>query len=169
MPAGVKILGNQSLGNADITYIDFSEVNLKEMQKNCLKNNINLDNVDLSSCTEFTVLGAFQGCTNLKTINFSRCTKLATIWNSCFSGCTGLTGIMDLSSFTNLKKIMGGAFGGCTNLTVKLPSSITSIESAAFGNGSWPQYCMKVLVPNEDIKKLVKDSGYDESRIEVQP
>ncbi len=170
IPKGITILGNQSLGSEEITHVDFSDVNLKEMQKNCLQNNKKLDNVDLSSCTNLTVLGAFQGCTNLKTIDFSKCTKLATIWDSCFKRCTGLTGIMDLSSFTNLTTIMGEGFGGCTNLTVKLPTSITSIESAAFGDPNWGSaYCKQVIVPNEQVKALVLAVNYPENQILVQP
>ena len=49
---------------------------------------------------------------------------------------------------------------------MKLPTSIIKIQYDAFGNNS-DNYCKKVLVPNKTIKKLVKDSGYPEDRIEM--
>ena len=171
IPKGIKILGNQCLGYAEITHVDFSDVNLKEMQKACLQVNPELDDIDLSTCTDLTMLGGFRDCLKLKTIDFSKCKKLTTITGNCFRGCTGLTGIMDLSQFSNLTLIVGGAFAGCTNLIVKLPSSIKRIESEAFGDPSYAgaQYCKQVIVPNQAIKKLVKDVNYPEERILVQP
>ena len=51
---------------------------------------------------------------------------------------------------------------------VKLPTSITIIAKKAFGKTE-DSYCKEVHVPNETIKKLVKDSGYPEDRIKVIP
>ena len=102
-------------------------------------------------------IGAFYGCTNLKSISickevkkiktdcFRNCTGITSIYiqagangtgvvevgDAAFSGCTALTELTD--SF-NAQKIGANAFNGCTSLqTVILPISVTEIGSNAFG------------------------------------
>lgn len=167
IPKGITIMGNQCLGwGPDITHVDFSEVNLKEMQKNCLQRNANLDNIDLSSCTDLTLLGGFQKCEKLKNIDFSKCKNINMIADSAFKNCVSLAGSIDLSSFSKLQVIGGEAFAGCSDLVVKLPTSIASIQDGAFGHPN--VFCKQVIVPNEQIKKLVVNSGYPAEKIVIQ-
>ncbi|MGP1438684.1 MAG: leucine-rich repeat protein [Treponema sp.] len=110
---------------------------------------------------------AFQCCTDLTAVYL--CDRLLgvgpAILDFAFSGCTSLES-MDLSKYTGGAWIGQGAFSGCGKLEIKLPASITEIGLHAFGKNS-STYCKKVLVPNETVKQLVKDSGYPEERIEI--
>ena len=55
------------------------------------------------------------------------------IGNYTFSSCTGLTGVLDLSNYTNLTSIGAGAFQYCRGLiNITLPSNLTSIGASAF-------------------------------------
>ena len=78
--------------------------------------------------------GAFSGCSGLTSaVNLSSCTSLTSIGSSAFRGCSGLTSAVNLSSCTNLTSIGKGAFNGCKGLTsVSFPASLTSIGDSAF-------------------------------------
>ena len=68
---------------------------------------------------------------------------------------------MDLSGCGQLKELGEECFKYCKNAEVKLPASIKVIR----GSFEWDGYyyerrCRKILVPNEEIKNLVNNSGY---------
>ena len=87
------------------------------------------------------------------------------IVDEAFYECSSLESI-DLSSCVKLTKIGKQAFSDCTNAVINLPASITEVKEKAFGEKN-ETYCKKVLVPNEEIKQLVRASGYPEDRIEM--
>ena len=63
--------------------------------------------------------------------------SLTSIGDSAFSGCSGLTGALDLSNCTSLTSIGDSAFIYCSELTtLTLPSSLTSIGDSAFNSCS---------------------------------
>ena len=160
--------------------------------KRAFEDCITLEAADFSACTALTQIGqnAFSGCT-LRSADLSRCTQLTQITAATFLACAELTAVklpatltkiedsafegcgelkdMDLSGCTSLTTIGEVAFNECTKAVIKLPGSITTIGSQAFGSsaGSW---CEKVLIPSSHaatIKPLVTGSGYPEARIEA--
>ena len=90
--------------------------------------------------------GAFQECTNLKTITFEKGTT--EIAEGLFAGCTGIEQIKIPDTVTVIES---GAFGGCINLTgIEIPDSVTEIQEAAFG------YCssLKTAKLSENLKSI---------------
>ena len=74
---------------------------------------------------------------------------------------------MDLSGCGQLKELGEECFKYCKNAEVKLPASIKVIRNVfmwceyTYGSScSRDGWCKKVLVPNEEIKNLVNNSGY---------
>ena len=126
-----------------------------------------LESIDLSSCVKLTKIGydTFSGCSKLKSVDLSGCTEVTVIVDEAFYECSSLESI-DLSSCVKLTKIGKQAFSDCTNAVINLPASITEVKEKAFGEKN-ETYCKKVLVPNEEIKQLVRASGYPEDRIEM--
>ena len=152
-----------------------------------------LESIDLSSCTKLTNIpkymfycdeklktvnlsglgsditsigeSAFSECKSLESIDLSSFTELEKLNHYAFFACQTLKSI-DLSKCTKLTTIQESVFSGATSAKVKLPASITEIESGTFGSYD-DVYCEKVLVPNDEIKTKVKEAGYPEERIEV--
>lgn len=74
---------------------------------------------------------------------------MSTIESSCFRGCI-LIPTMDMST-TSIQTISSYAFYGCTALSeIKLPASLTKIESNAFRNCNnlHTIYCNATTPPN---------------------
>ena len=59
--------------------------------------------------------GWFEGCTSLRTLDFSGATGLETVEYSSFEDCTSLTSV-DFSGATSLRTIGSSSFEGCTSL-----------------------------------------------------
>ena len=75
---------------------------------------------------------AFYSCSDLATVDFSRCTNLTIIDMYAFSNCTSLAAV-DLSGCTNLSSIGQCTFTSCDDLTsMTLPNSLTGIGDEAF-------------------------------------
>ena len=73
-------------------------------------------------------LGAFEGCTGLKTVEISN--GVTSIGQYAFRGCTAITSVMIPTSVT---KIGGCAFASCTSLeSIYIPSSVTSMGGHTF-------------------------------------
>ena len=92
-----------------------------------------LATVDFSRCTNLTIIDmyAFSNCTSLAAVDLSGCTSLSTIEGYTFQTC-GLT-TMDLSGCTNLSSIGQCTFTSCDDLTsMTLPNSLTGIGDEAF-------------------------------------
>ena len=121
-----------------------------------------LISVDLSLCKELTYL--YLSNTGITSLDVSKNTELNSVH---FKNCSALTAI-DLSTCTKLNDLYYELFSGAVNAVVTLPSSIKEIGKKSFGDKD-DDYCKKVIVPNNEIKKLVLGSGYPEARIEVKP
>ena len=128
--------------------------------------------------------GAFNGCTSLTTIDFSRITSIG---YQSFSSCTGLTSVT-LSGATSIGE---DAFTGCTNLTsvsfgpnntvlqsiaqgafyntgitsISIPASVTSISGGAFASGHLTS--MSVAQGNQNYR-IVSGCLFDTSNNLVQ-
>ena len=90
--------------------------------------------------------GAFQECTNLKTITFEKGTT--EIAEGLFAGCTGIEQIKIPDTVTVIES---GAFGGCINLKeIDVPNSVTEIQRSAF------EYCssLRTAKLSENLKSI---------------
>ncbi|EAY19151.1 surface antigen BspA-like [Trichomonas vaginalis G3] len=79
-----------------------------------------------------TIIGkeSFKDCINLEIINLSSCTKLTTIFNDAFSGCSKVTEILLPKG---LKVIQNYAFRiNSLVTTVRIPSSVEKLNDGAF-------------------------------------
>ena len=73
-------------------------------------------------------LGAFEGCTGLKTVEIPN--SVISIGGYAFQGCSGITSV---NIPTSVKIIDGCAFANCTSLeSIEIPSSVVSIGGSAF-------------------------------------
>ena len=91
-----------------------------------------LDEVKMPSSVKSINDYAFHGCTNLKSVSFSKDSQLLSIGCCAFYDCTGLTAINIPSSLTNLGE---KSFYNCNSLkNINIPSKITSIGYDTFFN-----------------------------------
>lgn len=89
-----------------------------------------LKTVNFNSRSRITTIcqSAFSGCTGLTSINIP--TSVTSIGNNAFSGCSGLTSVTIGNSVTT---IGNHTFYGCSGLTsVTIPNSVTTIGNYAF-------------------------------------
>ncbi len=143
--------------------------------KNALKNNKKLQKITISGNVSDIGVGAFQGCTALKTVKMG--SKVTSIGDKAFYGCKKLSSLtigkkvsaIGKSAFQNctalkkvtipdkVKKIGGKAFSGCKKLTEK------NVGSKAFEKAGSSNYKkVKVTVPAKKYaayKKLLKKKG----------
>lgn len=79
-------------------------------------------------------IGVFQGCTSLKTVEFTFKYTLSALGTAMFKDCTALTDI-NLSFLDNLKMVGTESFYGCTALTkVTFGDSLVTVGVSAFEN-----------------------------------
>lgn len=72
------------------------------------------------------IYGAFERCSNLKTVTFGEDSQLTSIGVKTFYGCSSLTGIEIPNNVTSIK---GGAFMDCDSLiSIEIPNSVISID-----------------------------------------
>ena len=88
-----------------------------------------LESINLSECTNLQVIeiSAFSNCTSLKSIDITGCSKLESIEMSAFEDCTNLREI-SLNRCNNLKTIGNNAFEGCSSLIMINLSGLKSLE-----------------------------------------
>ena len=101
-----------------------------------LEKKLTLQRVIFPACLERIESWAFQGCSNLFTIDFPEGSNLKIIGERAFSECSGLQAL-DLSGNTSLKEIGGSAFAECSGLQALDLSGNTSlieIGSSAFAD-----------------------------------
>lgn len=76
------------------------------------------------------ILGyAFEGCSNLSTVNFGLGSKLTSIGPNAFQNCTGLTSINLPASVTEIDP---AAFSGSGLTKISIPDNVTYIDSLIF-------------------------------------
>ncbi|MDD6489456.1 MAG: leucine-rich repeat protein [Clostridia bacterium] len=124
-----------------------------EINANAFKNSTKITNVTIPDSVKNICYGAFQGCTNLKSVKigkkvenirqyaFADCKKLTSIVipdsvksteYRVFENCTNLT---DVKIGKNLKSIEPNVFAGCTSLkNVSIGKSVEVINNMAFQN-----------------------------------
>ena len=103
---------------------------------------------------------AFKDCRSLTSVDLSSCTELTIINWYIFENCTSLNDV-DLSGCTKLISINIQAFSGCIEAKVKLPENITATGGKVFGYDN-NTYCKRVCIKEganfNRIKTLV--TGY---------
>ena len=111
-------IGNDDFGKLKTTLIDFPNKYV----------NLDLSNNTIPDSFTSIIMGAFQNCTNLTSVNIPD--GITSIESQAFSGCTSLKSVYIPNSVTNIKI---ATFEGCTNLTnVTIPDGVTSIWNLAF-------------------------------------
>ena len=154
-----KKLVDLNLTSTKITTIDLS--NNPKLEKLSLEST-EVKSLDISHNKELRRLALPYA--KITTVDLSKNLKIDFV---AFFNCLDLTSV-DLSKCSKLTMLQGYAFGNTPEAVVTLPSSIETISPDAFGNKK-NKYCKKVIVPNNEIKQLVLNSGYPEARIEVKP
>ena len=93
----------------------------------------NITDVKLSKNLSLCVLGAFQGCTSLETVDMSM-TKVTGLPNQMFYKCSSLKNVTLPETCTSVGSY---AFANCPKLeSVYIPASVTEISDKAFKNSS---------------------------------
>jgi uncharacterized protein YunC (DUF1805 family) len=130
-----------------------------------------LASVKLIGCVALGSIGssAFSGCKELDTINFSGCENLVTIYSSAFNNCAKLATVT--LTGTKIQTISNNAFFGCTALKDILTAAnlstiydtLTSIGANAFQNSG---------VTSADLKGCTKPlsiaaSAFNTSKLET--
>lgn len=170
LPASLTSIGDNAFYGCTPTGNLKLPASLISIGKNAFRNCIFLTGT-LKLPAELTIIGesAFGHCTGFTNVDFSTSTKLTEIGELAFSS-EPLTSI-DLSACIKLTKIDARAFYNCTKAEIKLPESITSIDTYAFGEND-TDYCKKVYVKKgtnfNRIKRLVTNSpcSYPANRVE---
>lgn len=108
IPSSVTQIGERAFLNCTaLEEVYFVSINHREDGAGNVINE-NVDWADLSIMLE----SAFEGCTNLKKVDFSNVKKI-TVANRCFADCTSLEELIDLQSVGTMGDY---AFMGCTSL-----------------------------------------------------
>ena len=138
LPSSVSYIGNSAFEACNkLNAINLQ--NVSYIGDNAFKNafkDIPTSSVELNvDKANYVGANAFESTSGLKTINFNNNTVLQTVSANAFLN-SGITSL-DLSQATKLLTIGNEAFKGCSSLTeVKVPKSLTSFGSNVFGNVS---------------------------------
>lgn len=127
-----------------------------------------------SSCTKLRSINIPSGITKLNTGVFSECESLESltmpvglseIGDYALRECHKLTSIIVPNTVTIIGE---GAFIGCKEAEITLPDSISEIKQDAFGSDT-DNYCKKVKVKNDKVKKLVTNApcSYPAEKVET--
>ena len=124
--------------------------------------------IDLSACKKLNKIGkgVFYLCKKMRTINLLGCEELNQIGEMAFGYCSQLD-IVDLSQCKKLSKIEYQAFEGSRYAIVTLPEDVQNIMGKAFGTTP-SHWVKKIIVPNNEMREKVINSGYPRDRIEVK-
>lgn len=124
---------------------------------NTFGNQTGVTDIELPSTIETLGNNAFNGCSNLVSINTQNCTNLTTIESGVFAGCSSLE-MVDISN-SKIQTIKGFDYSGVKN--INLPSTITAIHPQAFLSSE-----VKVVdLSNSNITKI-PDNAFLNSKVE---
>lgn len=136
LPSSVSYIGNKAFEDCSkLNTINLQ--NVSYIGDRAFKNafsNIPASSVEVNvDKANYVGANAFESTSGLKTINFNNNTVLQTVSPNAFLS-SGITSL-DLSQATKLLTIGDSAFQGCTSLTeVKVPKSLTRFGNNVFGN-----------------------------------
>ena len=137
---------------------------LTSLPENAFKNCTGLQVVDLSACTNLTSIpnGCFQSCSSLEVVRGFE--KIKTVGNNAFDGCSSLP-LPDLSNVTSVGERGFRKTRGDSNYKVTIPSSLTSIGSESFSEGSFKELEIKEGITS--LSKLAFAYNEDLTRITI--
>lgn len=144
----------------DLTKLaNLEEFRLSNLNINASKPFTEVTEIDLSNCKKLKKLELKN--TKLEKVDASKCTDLESVEVNnkylCTNGCSEYNHLtfVDISGCEKITEIKGDTFTGCVNAKVKLPKTITTIRSNAFGNNADRTLCRKLLVPT-DKKSVIE-------------
>ena len=140
---------------------------LTSLPDNAFKNCTGLQVVDLSACTNLTSIpnGCFQSCSSLEVVRGFE--KIKTVGSNAFDGCSSLP-LPDLSNVTSVGERGFRKTRGDSNYKVTIPSSLTSIGSESFSEGTFKELEIKegitslsklAFAYNEELTKITIPSS----------
>lgn len=135
------IIEGQLLFDGTVTAMDFSFCDVKDLLSIELPSTLtrigpyafeytSLSEISIPKNVETIGASAFELCGNLKTVDFSKCTKLSSIGTSAFESCNSLNNVVLPNS---VKTIGSLAFYYCLSLTnLRLNEGLQTIENDVF-------------------------------------
>ncbi|EAY08681.1 surface antigen BspA-like [Trichomonas vaginalis G3] len=112
IPDGLNLVGYSTFNAKKLRSISFNGASLIQIDRLAFYK-CTLEKITLPSSLNSIGDQCFQGCPNLKTVEFPNNEVLTIIPKNCFSGCTQLRNIILPSSITTIRE---RAFGDCTNI-----------------------------------------------------
>lgn len=134
-----------------------SETNMQSIPAMAFEKKLTLQQVIFPACLEQIEKEAFQGCSNLFTIDFPEASNLKIIGGSAFSKCSGLQAL-DLSGNTSLIEIESNAFSSCNNLKSVNLSCCTALQT--IGNAGFSGSSALQEVDLSNCSQLTNINGY---------
>lgn len=137
------IIEGQLLFDGTVTALDFSFCDVNDLLSIELPSTLtrigpyafeytSLSTIEIPENVETIGASAFELCDSLKTVDFSKCTKLSSIGASAFYRCLELNNVVLPNS---VKTIGSLAFHSCSSLTnIKLNEGLETIGANAFAN-----------------------------------
>lgn len=151
LPSSVKTIGENAFRGTSLTTINIPNDSLLESIGDYAFLSTQLTGFTITNKLKSIGVGAFKNLSTLETITMSQSpdtSKLETIGNSAFSGCTKMTGFVLSNTLTS---IGDSAFYNCQaysgiNGTLTIPRSVTRIEDHTFYNAG-----LKRVLFHDDI------------------
>ena len=123
-----------------------------DLGKNVFQNCVKLQNFTVPASYKYLPEGMFSNCSTLKTVDFTKATKLCSIGTRCFTKCAG---IIEMTLPDSVKKINPAAFDGCTQLKkLLLPDGIEEFVPASSNTQTFANCPVLSMAPKSRANEI---------------